>query len=102
MICWSFQLTWNPWPQLSVSARRIVSARIWRCTLPYLSFLRIARAASPVPCGPWMLIDSTSSGTPSSELSSYRSELSTSIQSVMDECGFSPENADTSDLPVRK
>lgn len=42
------QFSWNPLPAFSVSARKMTSARIWRWTLPYLSFLRIAREAS---CG---------------------------------------------------
>lgn len=39
----------------------MVRARFWPWTLPYLSFLRVQRAASAGP-EDWRLIDSTSSG----------------------------------------
>ena len=40
------QFSWKPLPAFSVSARKMTRARSWRWTLPYLSFLRIAREAS--------------------------------------------------------
>ena len=43
------QLSWNPFPAFSVSARRMTRARSCRWTLPYLSFLRMARAPSYIP-----------------------------------------------------
>lgn len=78
---------WKREPAFWMSPSRIVSARSWRCTLPYLSFFLRARAASagPVACS---LMTSTRSGIPLSSSSSNCSLVRRSIATVTEEYGF--------------
>lgn len=72
---------WKRDPAFWISPSRMTRARSWRWTLPYFSFLRMARAASVGPEA-WMVIISTSSGMPERSSSSWDSEVRPSMETV--------------------
>lgn len=83
----STKARWNRDPAFCMRPSRMVSARSWRWTLPYFSFLRIARAASvgPVACN---VMASTRSGIPLRSSSSNCSLVRRSMATVTEEYGF--------------
>lgn len=83
----SAKVRWKRGPAFWMRPSSKTSARSCRWTLPYLSFLRIARAASagPVVCG---LITSTRSGIPLRSSTSCASLVSVSTKTVTDVYGF--------------
>lgn len=72
---------WKRDPAFWIRPSRMARARSWRWTLPYFSFLRMARAASAGPEA-WMVIISTSSGMPERSSSSWDSEVRLSMETV--------------------
>ena len=78
---------WKLPPAFWIRPSRMERARSWRWTLPYFSFLRMARAASVGP-EDWSVIASTSSGMPLRSSSSWASEVRASMETVTAVKGF--------------